>query len=427
MEKTKMEKRDEYKSSRTLFIFEALIEYLVAILVGGAYLAKLTSYMGISDALTGILTSFGMLGCSFQLVAVFLAGKRPFKPWVSILHTVNQLFFTFLYLVPIVPVSKAVKTVIFIFMLLGGQIINYIINSPKLNWFMDLVDEKKRGSFTATKEIISLLGGMIFTFVMGNIVDRYDAIGNTGAVLAVGAITLFVLTTLHTLTLIFSKEKPVEKKETAPALARIKETIKNKKFIRACIMLSLFHVAHNCATPFYGSYQIKELGFSMTFVSILSAVYAVVRSSFSRPFGRFADKYSFLKMMNICYIIIFVAYTVNVFTVPANGRIFYTAYYALVAVASAGINSGTMNVIFECADRERRVESLALSYAVCGLSGFFSTLATSPLVSYIQKNGNKIFGISAYAQQVVSLIAAALMVCVIIYLNTVMRKNDEKE
>jgi MFS family permease len=264
---------------------------------------------------------------------------------------------------------------------------------------------------------------MIFTFVMGNIVDHYDAIGDTGAVLTVGAITLFVLTVLHSATLIFSKEKPAEKKESTPALLRLKETLKNKRLIKVCIMLSLFNVAHNVSTPFYGSYQIKELGFSMTFVSVLSAIYSVVRTAFSRPLGKFADKYSFLKMLNVCYIIILAAYTVNIFTVPENGKIVYTIYYALFAISYAGINSGTMNIVFECADKERRVESLALAYTLYGLVGFFTTLLASPLVSYIQKNGNMLFGLHVYGQQVLALISFVLTVIAMLFTHFVIEKQ----
>ena len=91
---------DIYKKSRIFFVFEALLEYLVSILVGGAYLARLTSAVGLSDALTGILTAFTSLGCGFQLFAIFIANKRPFKPWVSVLHTVSQLLFALLYIHP---------------------------------------------------------------------------------------------------------------------------------------------------------------------------------------------------------------------------------------------------------------------------------------------------------------------------------------
>ena len=43
---------------QTLYIFEAALEYLVAILCAGSFLATLTGSLGMSDSLTGIVSSF---------------------------------------------------------------------------------------------------------------------------------------------------------------------------------------------------------------------------------------------------------------------------------------------------------------------------------------------------------------------------------
>ena len=184
----------------------------------------------------------------------------------------------------------------------------------------------------------------------------------------------------------------------------------------------LWNVVNYVSTPFYGSYQINELGFSMTFVSVLSAAYAIVRTVFSKPMGKFADKYSFAKMLNICFIVMLVGFAVNVFTVPENGKALYTVYYMLNAIAMAGINSAAINLIYDYVEKEKRTGALALNSTVSGFAGFFATLAVSPLVTYIQKNGNTFFGLNVYAQQVVSVVAAILLSILLVYLNTVVRR-----
>ena len=70
---------DEYCTSRILYIIEAALEYFISIAVGTVYLAKITSEIGIPDNITGVLTSFVALGCGFQIIAVFLAHKKPVK------------------------------------------------------------------------------------------------------------------------------------------------------------------------------------------------------------------------------------------------------------------------------------------------------------------------------------------------------------
>lgn len=91
---TETKTRDYRKRNRILYIIEAALEYFVSIAVSGAYLAYLATAIGISDALTGVLTSFVSLGCGFQILAVLLEGN--IKRNVTILHLINEAAFTLL-------------------------------------------------------------------------------------------------------------------------------------------------------------------------------------------------------------------------------------------------------------------------------------------------------------------------------------------
>lgn len=419
--------RDGYALSRFLYILEAALEYFISLLVTGAYLAKITSAIGMSDTLTGILTSFVSLGFGFQIIAVFLANKRPVKRWVTLLHCLNQLAFALIYFIPLAPISHEMKNFLFVAFLLIGYILTNVVNSPKINWFMSLVEDKRRGAFTANKEMVSLIGGMIFSFSMGYVIDNLESAGNINGAFVVCGVSIFILMLLHSATLIFSKEKPVEANEVCSVKQLLKELLTDKNLFKVILVSVLWSVVNYASTPFYGSYQIKELGFTMTFVSILSAAYAIVRTIFSRPMGKFADKYSFAKMLNICFSIALAGFIVNIFTVPANGKVLYTVYYMLYAVAMAGINSATINLIYDYVDKEKRTGALALKSTICGFAGFFTTLIVSPLVSYVQKNGNRLFGINIYAQQIVSVISAILLVVLLVYLNTTVKQLKLKE
>ena len=127
-------------------------------------------------------------------------------------------------------------------------------------------------------------------------------------------------------------------------------------------------------------------------------------------------------MLNICFTAALVGFAVNIFTVPSNGKVFYVIYYMLYAVGMAGINSGGINLIYERVGKEKRVCALALKNSIAGIAGFLTTLATSVLVERIQDNGNRLFGISVYAQQVTSAISVIIIALIIVYLNTVVRK-----
>lgn len=417
-----MENKDIYISTRYLNILEAAFEYFISIIVSGAYLAKITSSLEISDSLTGIISSFISLGCGFQIIAIFLTNKRPVKRWVTFIAFMTDICFAMLYFIPFINISKTARTLLFVSFMLIGHSISRISSAPKSHWFMSLVDDNKRGSFTASKEMFSLIGGMIFTFAMGAIIDKYEAAGNREGAFITCGISIFVLMILRSTCLLLSKEKPVEDSEKKSIGHLITQLITDKNLIKVIGITVLWNIVNYASTPFYGSYQIKELGFTMTFISVLSAAYAIIRTLVSKPIGRFADKHSFSSMLNICFVIMLAGFIINIFTVPENGKIFFTAYYILSAIAMAGINGSTINLIFDYVEEEKRVGAIALQGTLSGLAGFFTTLAVTPIVTRIQANGNTIFGINVYAQQVVSAISTVLLIFLIIYLNLVVRR-----
>ena len=420
MEKT--QKKDGYEFSRLLYIIEAALEYFVAISVSTIYLAKLTQYIGFSDGLTGILSSFVSLGCGFQMIAIFLANRKPVKRWVTTLHIISQVMFAILYLVPLFDFSKEIKTVIFIIMLLGAHIINNVVNAPKINWYMSLVDDKKRGRFTANKEIISLLGGMAFSYFMGMLFDYYEGIGKIKGAFVVGGITIFVLMILHSATLIFAKEKTTETVKKTSVGIQIKSLLKDKTLFKVVLISVLWNVAHYVSTPFMGTYQTKELAFTTSFASIIVMAGSLFRVFCSKPLGRFADKYSFTKMLIVCFVIETVAFGINTFTNPSNGKVMYFIYQLLYSAGMAGINSSVINLIYDYVEEEQRTSALALNQTFAGFAGFFTTLIVSPLVSVIQANGNKVFGIPMYAQQLLAFISCIFIIGLLVYMLTVIRK-----
>ncbi len=413
-----------------MYVLEATVEYFISIAVGTVYLAKLTAYMGLSDALTGILSAFVSLGCGFQLFAIVLSNRRPVKRWVTLLHVVSQTLFASIYLVPVVPISKTVKTVIFVAMLLLAHIIHNIINSPKINWFMTLIDDEKRGRFTANKEIVSLLTGIVFSYLLGFVIDYFEAVGNLRLAFIVCGVGLLVMMGIHTATLLLSKEKEEDVRSEKISLGvTVKNLFNNKGVFKITLLSVLWHLASSVTFSFTGTYQAKELAFTTTYSSIIIMVGCFIRALFSFPFGKIADKFSFRVLLNVCYIIEIFAFGINIFTNPNNGTWLYFVFYVLYSVGMAGINSATINLIYDYVDREQRIGALAIQQTCAGLAGFLVTLIVSPVITAMQKNGNTLFGCNIYAQQILSAVSFIIVIIALAFTNTgikKLRKNTDK-
>ena len=103
---SKINEKDEYRFSRILYIMECMFEYFISILTSGAYLAKLTTTIGISDAMTAILASIASLAGMFQIVSIFLAHKTPVKRWVLPVTFVTQSLVSTLYIIPFLNIKN---------------------------------------------------------------------------------------------------------------------------------------------------------------------------------------------------------------------------------------------------------------------------------------------------------------------------------
>ena len=414
------------KRSRVMYIFEAAIEYFISVLVAGSFFATLTKELGFSDSLTGVLSSVISLGCLFQLLSLSIRPKRA-KKLVIILSIINQLLFMFLYVIPVTNISPTIKTVLFVVFIFLAYLIYNFAHPKKINWLMSLVDDNKRGSFTANKEIVSLTSGIAFSFMMGALIDYFREAGNIKLAFILTAAVIFVLMVLHTLTMIFAVEKKVPYARSENFLQSFSALVKNRNIIRVTVVFVLYYVSYYISTPFYGTYQIGELALSLTFVSAIVMCGSISRVLVSRFWGRYADKKSFAVMIEKCFMFLGLAQLCAILAVPNTGKVMFVLYYIFHGIALGGINSALINLIFDYVPVEQRADSLAITQAIAGFTGFITTLLISPVVSTIQSSGNKVFGFSAYAQQFVSIIALAVTICAIFYIRFAFIKKQPKK
>ncbi|MBQ2810406.1 MAG: MFS transporter [Clostridia bacterium] len=416
-----------YKRGRALYIIEAGLEYLISILVADMYLASLTKELGISDSVTGILSSIISLGCLFQLLAILLNRGRA-KTKVIALSIINQLLFMSLYIIPLTSLSSTTKQVTFVVAIILAYLFYNVAHPKKINWFMSLVDDEQRGRFTAKKEAVSLICGVAFNFAMGAIISYYKERDIRVAFIICG-VSIFVIMLLHTLSMIFTVEKQdTPSQEPKREKLGLISALKDKSIFSVTIVFVLWQVSTSVATPFYGAYKNNTLALDPIYgISILSAIYAVARASFSFVWGRYADKFSFAKMLKICFAIAGAGFLVNAFCRPENGYVVYTIYYVLYAIAMGGINSALINLCYDYVEPQKRTDALAVSLAISGVCGFLATLAVSPLVSYIQNNNDTLFGIQIYAQQVLSIIAFLMTMLTMLYVSISLAKIKKQQ
>ncbi len=419
MNSTLNEKKDIYKTSRGMHIAYAAFEYFVSILVGTTYLAKLGTAVGLDDGTIGLVTSFLALGCAFQMVSIFLGDRIAKKGSIILVTFFDMLSFTLLYVVPFVRLPSNLRPWIFIALLLLGNILRNVATPQKTAWSRGLVKAGHLGRYSALNEIISLVSGMLFSFAMGAIIDYLEAKNQLMLAFGIIAAVLFILTECSVIVLLLARKKPIPKHTEERPLLRFKGAFSDKATLTLIPLYVLWNVALYTTTPFFGTYAIKELGFTMTAISVITAVYSIFRAVVSRPLGALGDRRGFVGNITIGIS----AFVLSLAFIMLGGKVSYVIYQLLYAIVMASTNSALVVLIFEHIAAEKRSNAIAILYSIGGLSGFLSTLAVRPLVNYIQAQGNKfLFLENVYAQQVVCVIGILFSVLAILYANLCVRR-----
>ena len=402
--------------SERAYVRASLLDYLISILVTGAFLAALLKHIGMTDSLIGILSAMVSLACVAQMAAGLLVHpKRRVKRWVSFRYLLNQLFFAALYCGPGIRMAPAAKSAVFCALLLCGHIVSNLVAPIKISWLLSRVDPARRGVFTAHMEIVSLLGGMVFTLVMGAVVDGCRAAGHVQLGFILCCASILVLAALHFWALQGAVE-PEAERDAAPVPAQSARALFAIRGYRRVVLAEvLWRAALFLSTAYYGTYQLQELGFGMKYVSVLGVFYALIRAGVSRRFGRYADAHSWARLLTVCFFIAGLGFFLNGFTVPANGKVMFALHTVLYAMGMAGINGGLISITFDYVPYQDRARALGIKAALSGVAGFLASLAGGRVMDWVQGQGNQLYGRTVYAQQILSAASGLAMLLLAVF------------
>ncbi len=417
----------DYKRSRRAYNWECAFEYFVSLLVTDAFLAKILKAIGFSDEATGIISSLITLAFLFQLVSVFVIRKvTNTKVFAILFHSTSQLLFMSLYLIPFMPFAQEIKQPLTVACLLLAYFGNYMVTSMIFRWGNSFVDPKMRGRFSAGKEMCSLLSGMVVSLAVGYVMDYFEAANDLNGSFIFAAIGIFVfcLSDMTMLLLIKNDIKPKQKKEDSVPLSEvIRNTLGNKSFRSVIALMILWDMGRYFTIGFLGTYKIGELGFQMSIIQAISIAASLFRAIFSRPFGRYTDKRTFAKGAELGLIIAIVAFGVGMFSAPGAAKWLIAVYTILYNVCLAGVSGNLVNITYSYVDSSYFAEASAIKNSIAGLLGFVASLIGGKILSAIQANGNMLFGLEIYGQQVLFAISTLFMILALLYTHFVVARQ----
>ncbi len=407
----------EYAVSRRAYTLECMFEYFISLLVADAFIAKLLKYFGASDALCGVVSSFISLSFLFQIFSVLVMGRiRNTKKTAVVFHTAAQFLFSCLYLIPFLPFDNGARRIILIICILSAYFGNYFVTNLIYKWGNSFVDPHKRASFSSTKEMVSLFSGMIVSLSLGYAIDRLDESGDMTKGFLLSSVCMFVFCAADLICLLCIKnENKADNTEKPPKLSEImKNTLGNKDYVNTVILKCLWWGAIYTTIGFLGTYKQDELYYTLGQIQIINIIGCAGRFAISKLFGRFSDKFGFVRGIQLALIVAAAAFAANIFTSP-DARWLIIVFVILYNISQAGTFQNMINISYAFVDVKYFVQAAALKDCIAGVFGFLCALGSGKLLSMIQSNGNTVFGVHVYAQQVQSLISLIFVFAALLF------------
>ncbi len=416
----------DYKRSRKAYVAQCTFEYFVALLVADAFLAKLLSSIGISDALVGIISSFISLAFVVQILSIFLVrAKISKKKLVICFDTISQLFFCMIYFLPFLNVSREIKTVLVMLAILIAYVCKYLISAICFQWANSYVEPTKRAVYSAKKEITSLATGIVFSAVIGYVIDQYESIGNLNGGFLFIAISMLILNVCNFVSLLLIKEDKPSEDNDVPFTEVMKNTLGNKNFRNLLIMTVLWECARYFSIGFMGIYKTKDLLMSVFSVQVINISANVIRMLVSKSFGKYSDKHSYAKGFELAMYFACAGFLFNMLTVPET-KYFIVLYTVLYYVSLAGTNMNSFNITYSYVDAKYVTQAIAIKYSIGGIFGFAASLLGGQILTSVQNNQNMVLGIHVYGQQILAFISFVLTIAAIIFTKVVIEKQKIK-
>jgi Na+/melibiose symporter-like transporter len=256
-------------------------------------------------------------------------------------------------------------------------------------------------------------------------VDRFAEADNVYGGFIFTAIVMLVVAMMDFICLCLMKNRepvPAEEQTSVPFGKILKSIFASRGFRSVVIAYVLWTVANYTISGFMGTYKTKDLLLTVGTVQLINIVGCLARALVSRPFGRYTDKRSYSAGLKLGLCIVTLSFVANIFTTPSLWWM-VIVHTLLHNVAMAGIGQNFNNIMFSYVEESYFVEATAIKNSIGGLCGFLASLVAGEILSAIQENGNMLFGMPMYAQQLLSVLAAVIALGSILYIHFVLQKQ----
>ena len=368
--------RNDLKNS----IYDGLLANVFATLTGGVFLTGFALYLGMSDAMIGMLGSIPFLVTAFQLPASYILGKNGGRKIVTCWGAaIGRFTWVPILIVAAIPYFSVQAKSLFI---LGLFFFSHSCISVSyvswLSWISDLVPDNIRGKFFGSRNMICGIAGMLAVIIFGNVLDRLKSHPSVGLPFGFG-ITFTTAVVFGMLSLYFLgriSEPRVGKPADAVSFGKfLNLPFREKNFRNFLVFSFTWSFSVYFASPFFTLYFLRYLKFSFGFVAVLNTISACADLIGMQVWGRISDKVKnraiirFASWVAVFLPLAWVTVAPGAYVIPIFLHFIGGGFWA-------GINLSMNNLLLRISPRENKEIFLSIFNMLAGLGA-----ASGPILS----------------------------------------------
>lgn len=361
------------RALRNLLV-DAAAATAVGALNSGVVLLALALHVGASTVQVGLLAAIPLITQVLQAPAVKLVETLRQRRLISVVSLfVARLSLPVYAAVPFIADRSTAMAV-----LLAAALVHYGFNAVAAcswnSWIKDLIPAETLGRFASWRGLIGTTASALAT--LGAALALSQANGNERlADLIFGGLYLagFLFGTVSTIALARVPELTMgPRQSSAPLLHLLWQPLKDGQFRSLLRYLASWQFAVNLATPFITVYIVRELGFDVSFVLLLTLASQVANIAVVRGWGKLSDRYTNKTVLSAATPLFILCIVGMAFAGELDGTAARGAYlfvlHMVMGAAGAGVGIASGNIVMKLSPAGQSTSYMATNALVGALA-----------------------------------------------------------
>ena len=376
----------QQRKGLTNSLLDAVFASIYANLTGGVFLTGFALLLGASAFQLGIIAALPFLANIFQLLGSYLVENWGHRKKFTVLLASGsmtiwaviillglilfwlKLHFDSRWLILLLPIS-------FVLASLAGL--------SWISWMSDLVPASIRGRYFGRRNMFSGLTGLIAAILAGQLLDLFHQ-GYLGFYL------VFLIAILaRTVSVYFLNRVPdlvpIEKTAKINYRQLLFKSWQNRNFRKYVIFAIIWGASFNLPGPFFAVYMIRDLHLNYSFLTLLTAMTALMDLLGQRYWGIISDRVGNRPVMLINGLITVSVPLVWMFTGshPMSLLILLPIIHLYSGFSLAGFNLCNANLLFHLVPKKQNTVFFAVSSGATGLIIAIVTIVGGVIAKYV--------------------------------------------